>query len=267
MLTKRLIPCLDVDQGRVVKGISFVNLTDAGDPVRMAEVYNNEGADELVFLDITASAENRNTMVDVVKNVSKQVFIPLTVGGGIRNLNDIKTILRSGADKVSLNTAAVESPNIIKKSAEMFGNQCIVIAIDAKRIMSKINNKPNDELGIDSNSIWEVYTYGGRVSTGIDAVKWAKKVVKMGAGELLLTSMDMDGTKSGYDLDLNKEISTSVEVPVIASGGAGSLEDLHDGLTLGKADAVLAASIFHFGKYSIKEAKEYLSSKGVGVRI
>ena len=252
MLKKRIIPCLDVKNGRVVKGINFVNLTDAGDPVEQAKIYNENGADEICFLDITASNENRNTILDVVKKTSEQCFVPLTVGGGVRNLDDISNLLNSGADKVSINTAAVSNKNIVKESAENFGSQCTVIAIDAKKT--------------DKNK-WEVFTHGGRNSTGKDALNYAKEVEELGAGEILLTSMDRDGTKKGYDLELTELISDSVSIPVIASGGVGNLEHLYDGLKKGKASAALAASIFHFGEFSIQDAKKYLDSKGIPVRI
>jgi len=258
MLAKRIIPCLDVKDGRVVKGINFVNLRDAGDPVETASLYSREGADEVVYLDITASIEKRSAMLEVVKKTAEQVFIPLTVGGGIRNIEDIRLLLKSGADKVSLNTAAVETPRLIKQGSKEFGNQCIVVAIDAKQ-----NQKPKTK---NQKLSWEVYTYGGRKPTGLDAVAWAKKAEKLGAGEILLTSMDKDGTKDGYDLALTKTIAEAVSIPVIASGGAGNLEHLYEGLTKGKADAVLAASIFHYGEYSIKQAKQYLKSKGITVR-
>lgn len=252
MLAKRIIPCLDVKDGRVVKGINFVNLKDAGDPVETASMYSKEGADEVVYLDITASVEKRQAMLEIIKRTAENVFIPLTVGGGIRNLEDIRLLLRSGADKISINTAAVENKQLIKQSSEEFGSQCIVVAIDAKK-SSKTN--------------WEVYTYGGRKATGIDAIKWAKEVESLGAGEILLTSMDKDGTKDGYDLELTKKICKSVNIPVIASGGVGNLEHLYEGLAIAGADAVLAASIFHYGEFSIKEAKEYLKNKGITVRI
>ena len=252
MLKNRIIPCLDVKNGRVVKGINFVDLVDAGDPVEQAKFYSENGADEICFLDITASNENRNTILDVVKKTSEQCFVPLTVGGGVRNLSDISNLLSSGADKVSINTAAVSNKNIVKESAENFGSQCTVIAIDAKRVRE---NK------------WEVFTHGGRNSTGKDALSYAKEVEELGAGEILLTSMDRDGTKKGYDLELTKLISNSVNIPVIASGGAGNLEHLYDGLKKGKASAALAASIFHFGEFSIEDAKRYLNSKKVPVRI
>lgn len=250
MLAKRIIPCLDVKEGKVVKGKQFVNLTYAGDPVELAKRYNKQGADELVFLDITASAEKRKTMIGVVRKVAKEVFIPFTVGGGINSINDMRDLLNAGADKISINTAAVENPSLIKEASEKFGSQCIVVAIDAKR----------------KKESWEVYTYGGRKSTGIDAVEWAKKAEKLGAGEILLTSMDKDGTKSGFDLELTRKVSESVNIPVIASGGVGSLKDFADGFKKGKADAALAASVFHYGKYSIKDVKNYLKKNGVIVR-
>ena len=268
MLTKRIIPCLDVDAGRVVKGTSFVNLRDAGDPAELASYYDQEGADELVFLDITASSDSRDTMVDVVSRVSEQVFIPLTVGGGIRSVDDMRRMLNAGADKVSVNTAAVNNPDLVKEGAAQFGNQCIVVAIDAKRITAAGDNRDTqqDSLFLDPDSRWEVYTHGGRTPTGIDAVKWALRAVELGAGEFLLTSMDADGQLTGYDLELTKTISEAVPVPVIASGGAGNLDHLHQAFTRGKADAVLAASIFHFGTYSIAQAKEYLAEQGVPMR-
>ncbi len=271
MLTKRIIPCLDVDGGRVVKGVSFVELRDAGDPAELAAVYDREGGDELVFLDITASSDSRDTMVDVVHRVSEEIFIPLTVGGGIRTVEDIRRMLKAGADKVSLNTAAVNSPALIGEGAVQFGNQCIVVAIDAKRAegddIGKERPLPADAgLALDAGSRWEVYTRGGRTPTGIDAVKWAVRAVELGSGEILLTSMDEDGQKRGYDLELTRSVSQATPVPVIASGGAGNLEHLYDALDAGRADAVLAASIFHFGEYSIGEAKDYLSRRGVPVR-
>ena len=273
MLTKRIIPCLDVDAGRVVKGTSFVNLRDAGDPAELAALYDREGGDELVFLDITASADSRNTMVDVVQRVSEQVFIPLTVGGGIRTLEDMRRMLNAGADKVSINTAAINNPGVISSGASQFGSQCIVVAIDAKRV-ADTGRKPEGEsqsaldpsIALDEDSGWEVYTHGGRNSTGIDAVKWAVQTVERGSGEILLTSMDADGQLSGYDLDLTAAISGAVPVPVIASGGAGTLDHLYDALDRGRADAVLAASIFHYGTYSIAQAKEYLGARGIPVR-
>lgn len=255
MLTKRIIPCLDVKSGRVVKGTSFVELRDAGDPVELARFYYEEGADELVFLDITATPEGRDTMVEVVERISEQVFMPLTVGGGLRNIRDMRRMLRAGADKVSINTAAVLKSTLIKEGADKFGSQCIVVAIDAKRIEDSAEPR------------WEVYTYSGQKPTGIDALAWAKRVVELGAGELLLTSMDADGHRAGYDIELTRIISDAVNVPVIASGGAGNQEDLYQALAVGKADAVLAASIFHYGTYSISETKEYLAKKGMPVRI
>ena len=272
MLTKRIIPCLDVDAGRVVKGISFVDLRDAGDPAELASLYDREGSDELVFLDITASAQARDTMVEVVRRVSQEVFIPLTVGGGIRTVDDARRMLRAGADKVSVNTAAVNDPSLVRQGSIQYGSQCIVIAIDAKRVENALDGKREDgsevsnDLMLDPDSLWEVYTHGGRTPTGIDAVKWAVRAVELGAGEVLLTSMDADGRQEGYDLELTRTISQSVSVPVIASGGAGNLEHLHRAFAEGQADAVLAASIFHFGTYSISEAKEYLASRGVPVR-
>lgn len=259
MFTKRIIPCLDVKDGRVVKGINFVNLRDAGDPVEQAKIYSQENADELVFLDITASSDVRQTILDVVRKTAEEVFIPFTVGGGIRNLEDIRTLLRTGADKVSINTAAVEDPKLIKTSSEEFGSQCIVVAIDAKRKKTHDTRHTTHE--------WEVYTYGGRKPTGIDAIEWAKKAEDLGAGEILLTSMDRDGTKQGYDIELTRNVSQAVSIPVIASGGAGTLEHLYQGIAQGKADAVLAASIFHFGEFSIGQTKEYLGSKGIAVRV
>ena len=268
MLTKRIIPCLDVDAGRVVKGVSFVELRDAGDPAELAAFYDQEGGDELVFLDITASSDSRDTMVDVVQRVSEQVFIPLTVGGGIRSVEDVRRMLKAGADKVGMNTAAVNTPDLIKKGAAAFGNQCIVVAIDAKRVSSPEGAPIPDaaDLALDIGSKWQVYTHGGRTATGLDAVKWAVRVVELGAGEILLTSMDEDGQLSGYDLALTRSISEAVPVPVIASGGAGELEHLYQALDQGKADAVLAASIFHFGTFTIDQAKEYLKGKGIPVR-
>lgn len=265
MLTKRIIPCLDVTAGRVVKGISFVSLKDAGDPVELASFYDSEGADELVFLDITASSESRGIMLDVVRRVSEQVFIPFTVGGGLRNTEDMRGILEAGADKVSVNTAAVFEPDIIMQGARRFGSQCVVLAIDAKRIEHR--RLTDGSLGLDADSKWEVYTHGGRKQTGIDAIKWARRAVSLGAGELLVTSMDADGHRTGYDLELTKAMSEAVEVPVIASGGAGSPDDLYLAITEGKADAVLAASIFHYGTFSIRQVKEHLAKKGVPVRL
>ena len=268
MLTKRIIPCLDVDAGRVVKGVSFVELRDAGDPAELAAFYDQEGGDELVFLDITASSDSRDTMVDVVQRVSEQVFIPLTVGGGIRSVEDVRRMLKAGADKVGMNTAAVNNPELVKEGAAAFGNQCIVVAIDAKRVSSAKGEPAPDaaDLALDDESQWQVYTRGGRTPTGLDAVKWAARAVELGAGEILLTSMDEDGQLSGYDLVLTRAISDEVPVPVIASGGAGVLDHLYQALDQGKADAVLAASIFHFGTFTIDQAKEYLHSKGIPVR-
>ncbi|WP_342395950.1 imidazole glycerol phosphate synthase subunit HisF [Candidatus Chlorohelix sp.] len=252
MLTKRIIPCLDVKEGRVVKGTNFVNLRDAGDAVELAAFYDAEGADELVFLDITASSDGRETVVEMVRHTASQVFIPFTIGGGIRTLNDMLRMLDAGADKVSVNTAAVQNPALIAEGANHFGSQCIVLAIDAKQ---------------RETGGWEVFLHGGRTPTGLDAVEWAKRGVELGAGEILLTSMDADGTKNGYDLPLTRAISESVSVPVIASGGAGSLQHLYEAVEQGKADAVLAASIFHYGEYSIRQAKEYLHDKGLPMRL
>ncbi|MGB0415723.1 MAG: imidazole glycerol phosphate synthase subunit HisF [Coraliomargarita sp.] len=253
VLSTRIIPCLDVHDGRVVKGVNFVDLIDAGDPVEQAKAYEQQGADELVFLDITASSDERNTMIDVVERTASECFMPLTVGGGLRNVENIREMLNAGADKISLNTAAVLNPDLILQSSSKFGNQCIVVAIDAKQA----GNEPR----------WEVYTHGGRKPTGIDAIEWARKVVSLGAGEILLTSMDGDGTKSGYDLGLTRAISDAVEVPVIASGGAGTLDHLADAVENGNASAVLAASIFHFGTYTIRQAKEHLQTRGIPVRL
>ena len=255
MLTKRIIPCLDVKDGRVVKGTSFVQLRDAGEPVELGSFYYKEGADELVFLDIMATPEGRDTLVEVVERISEQVFMPLTVGGGLRNINDMRRMLLAGADKVSINTAAVLNPRLIRESANKFGSQCIVVAIDAKRVAG---SKPPK---------WEVYTHSGQRPTGIDALKWARKMVALGAGELLLTSMDADGHRAGYDTQLTRAVSEAVSVPVIASGGAGTPEDLYQALVSGKADAVLAASIFHYGTYSISETKQYLAKRGIPIRI
>ncbi|HEV8643688.1 MAG TPA: imidazole glycerol phosphate synthase subunit HisF [Methylomirabilota bacterium] len=253
MLAKRVIPCLDVKDGRVVKGVRFVNLTDAGDPVAAALAYDAQGADELVFLDITASHENRKIMLDVVARTAEGIYMPLTVGGGIRGIDDVRQLLRAGADKISLNTAALERPALIREAAERFGSQCIVVAIDARREAS--------------TPCWGVYTHGGRRPAGRDALQWAGEAVRLGAGEILLTSMDRDGTKDGYDLELTRAVAQAVDVPVIASGGAGSLEHLREGLVEGGADAALAASIFHFGIHTIAEAKAYLRDRGVEVRL
>ncbi len=258
MLAKRIIPCLDVKDGRVVKGINFVNLIDAGDPVQAAVAYDRAGADELVFLDITASHERRDIMADVVRHTAAQAFMPVTVGGGLRTVEDIKKMLRAGADKVSLNTAAVNRPELVREGAERFGSQCIVVAIDAKR---------RAQTGKAAEISWEVFTHGGRKPTGRDAVLWAQKVESLGAGEILLTSMDCDGTKDGYDLELTRRISEAVHIPVIASGGAGNLQHLYEAFTKGKADAVLAASIFHFGTYTISEAKHYLAGRSIPMRL
>ena len=272
MLTKRIIPCLDVDNGRVVKGVSFVNLRDAGDPAELAKFYDKEGADELVFLDITATSDNRDTMVEVVRDVSEEVFIPLTVGGGIRQISDVRRMLEAGADKVSLNTAALHNPKLIKEASEFFGSQCIVVAIDAKKYNAKLTDQQDqsmtvcEELKVDLDTGWVVYTHGGRNITRVDVVKWAQKVADLGAGEILLTSMDSDGHESGYDLQLLRLVSSSVSIPVIASGGAGTLEHLQQAIEVGKADAVLAASIFHFGTYSIGDAKTYLANRNIAIR-
>ena len=255
-LAKRIIPCLDCDKGRVVKGVKFLDIRDAGDPVEISKRYSDAGADEITFLDITASSEGRETTVHTVEAIASQVFIPLTVGGGIRTLEDIRTMLNAGADKVSINTAAVFNPEIVREAAERFGSQCIVVAMDAKKVSAA--GEPNR---------WEIFTHGGRKATGIDAVEWAKRMVNYGAGEILLTSMDRDGTKSGFDLALNKAVSESVSVPIIASGGVGNLQDLVDGVLLGQADAVLAASIFHFGEFSIPQAKRYMADKGITMRL
>ncbi|MGI6092558.1 MAG: imidazole glycerol phosphate synthase subunit HisF [Negativicutes bacterium] len=252
MYTKRIIPCLDVKDGRVVKGTNFIGLRDAGDPVELASVYDKEIADELVFLDITASCEERKTIVQVVEETAAQVFIPFTVGGGIRALDDIRTILKAGADKVSLNTAAVKNPELLAEGAKVFGRQCIVLAVDARQA---------------GDNKWEVYINGGRTPTGLDVIEWAKKATYLGAGEILLTSMDKDGTKDGYDIALTRAVSEAVDVPVIASGGAGELHHFYDVLTAGKADAVLAASVFHYGKFTVRQVKEYLKSRNVEVRL
>ena len=253
MFTKRIIPCLDVHGGRVVKGVNFVDLVDAGDPVAIAKAYDAAGADEIVFLDITASSDARETVVDMVREVAKNVFIPFTVGGGIRTVDDFKALLREGADKISVNSAAINRPELIREAAEKFGSQCVVVAIDAKRR--------------EDGSGWNIYKNGGRVDMGIDAIEWAKRVEELGAGEILLTSMDCDGTKAGYDLELTRKVSESVSIPVIASGGAGTLEHFYDAFTEGKADAALAASLFHFKELEVKEVKQYLREKNVSVRL
>ena len=255
-LAKRIIPCLDVDNGRVVKGVKFVDIRDAGDPVEVARRYDREGADEITFLDITATHDNRDTIVHVVEQVASEVFIPLTVGGGIRTLDDIRRMLNAGADKVGINSAAVFNPEFVREAAERFGSQCIVVAIDAKKV-----SLPGE------SERWEIFTHGGRKATGIDAIGWAEKMVAYGAGEILLTSMDRDGTREGFDLPLTRAISEAVTVPVIASGGVGNLDHLADGVIEGKADAVLAASIFHFAEYTIQQAKEHLRSRGIEVRL
>ncbi len=255
-LAKRIIPCLDVDNGRVVKGVKFVDIRDAGDPVEIARRYDREGADEITFLDITATHDNRDTIVHVVEQVASEVFIPLTVGGGIRTLEDIRRMLNAGADKVGINSAAVAKPEFVREAAERFGSQCIVVAIDAKK--TSLPGEP---------SRWEIFTHGGRKPTGIDAIEWAKRMVNYGAGEILLTSMDRDGTREGFDLPLTRAISEAVTVPVIASGGVGNLDHLADGIIEGKADAVLAASIFHFAEYTIEQAKQHMASRGIEVRL
>ncbi len=281
MLAKRIIPCLDVRDGRVVKGVNFVNIRDAGDPVENALYYDEQGADELVFLDITASHEKRNIILDVVEKTANDVFMPLTVGGGIRNSDDIRDLLNAGCDKVSINTTAIRNPGFIREASEKFGSQCIVVAIDARRCSGASGEPPDwllqDEslefLNLKSSivnrqsPIWEVYTHGGRKPRGLDAVRWAQYMEELGAGEILLTSMDRDGTKDGYDIELTSTVAEAVGIPVIASGGAGNLEHLYEALTDGKADAVLAASIFHYREYTIREAKEYLRSKDVVVRL
>ena len=256
MLAKRIIPCLDVTAGRVVKGVNFVDLRDAGDPVEIARRYNEQVADELTFLDITASSDKRDIIVSVIEAVASQVFIPLTVGGGVRKVSDIRRLLNAGADKVSINTAGVTNPDLIAESAALHGSQCIVVAIDARRRVKD-----------DPHAGWEVYTHGGRTPTGLDALEWAQKVVDLGAGEILLTSMDCDGCKNGFDLELTRAVSDAVSVPVIASGGVGNLQHLVDGVTIGGADAVLAASIFHFGEFTVREAKQYMARHGITVRL
>tara|TARA_R110002110_G_scaffold415816_1_gene656599 strand:+ start:7839 stop:8612 length:774 start_codon:yes stop_codon:yes gene_type:complete len=254
-LAKRIIPCLDVDNGRVVKGVNFVGIRDAGDPVEIARRYNEQGADEITFLDITASHEDRDTTVHTVEQIAEQVFIPLTVGGGIRSLQDIRTMLNAGADKVSINTAAIHNPELVRQASERFGAQCIVVAIDAKRVAD-----------VDGQPRWEIFTHGGRKPTGIDAVAWAVKMAELGAGEILLTSMDRDGTRNGFELGVTRAITDAVDIPVIASGGVGDLQHLVDGILLGGADAVLAASIFHFGEFTVPQAKAYMAEHGIEVR-
>jgi imidazole glycerol-phosphate synthase subunit HisF len=253
MLAKRIIPCLDVNAGRVVKGVNFVNLRDAGDPVEIAKKYNDEGADEITFLDITASSDQRGLILDIIERVAEQVFIPLTIGGGVREVSDVRRLLNAGADKISINTSAVTNPQLVKEASDKFGSQAIVVAIDARKKTSGRG--------------WEVFTHGGRTATGLDAVEWATKMNALGAGEILLTSMDRDGTKSGFDLALTRAVAEAVSVPVIASGGVGNLDDLADGVIEGKADAVLAASIFHFGEFTVRQAKEHMAARGIEVRL
>jgi len=254
VLAKRIIPCLDVDAGRVVKGVNFVGLRDAGDPIEIARRYDAEGADELTFLDITASSDDRDLLLHVIESVAEQVFIPLTVGGGVRQVEDVRRLLNAGADKISINTAAVQSPRLVAEASARYGSQCIVVAIDARRRSADAGD-------------WEVYTHGGRRATGLDAIEWADRVVALGAGEILLTSMDRDGTRAGFDLDLTRGVADAVSVPVIASGGVGSLEHLVEGVTIGRADAVLAASIFHFGEFTVGAAKEYMAARGIAMRL
>lgn len=266
MLTRRVIPCLDVDNGRVVKGVSFVDIRDAGDPAELAALYNAEGADELVFLDITASSDNRNTMIDVVEKVSSEVFIPLTVGGGIRSVDNMRQMLEAGADKVAVNSAAVANPKLIADCAKEFGSQCVVLAMDVKRVDDPMIVQLSDYGTVPAEAMWQVYTHGGRRPTALDAIKWARLATELGAGELLVTSMDADGQKTGYDNELLSVISDSVTVPVIASGGAGEPGHFYDALTAGKADAVLAASLFHFGELRVSEVKSHLAERGIPVR-
>ena len=256
MLAKRIIPCLDVTAGRVVKGVNFVDLRDAGDPVQIAQRYDADGADELAFLDITASSDQRDILPHVIESVARQVFIPLTVGGGVRHVDDVRRLLNAGADKISINTAGVQSPGLIEQAAGRYGSQCIVVAIDARM---RRPDRPEDG--------WEVFTHGGRTPTGLDAVQWARRVVELGAGEILLTSMDRDGTRAGFDLALTRSVSDAVSVPVIASGGVGNLQHLVDGVLLGRADAVLAASVFHFGEFTLRQAKEYMREHGISMRL
>ena len=273
MLAKRIIPCLDVNAGRVVKGVNFISLRDAGDPVEVARRYDAEGADELTFLDITASSDQRDIIVEVIEAVANQVFIPLTVGGGVRKVDDVRRLLNAGADKISINTAAVQTPRLVADASARFGAQCIVVAIDARR---RVDSSPNARRRVDSEpdarrgpeaSGWEVFTHGGRTATGLDAVDWAREVVELGAGEILLTSMDRDGTKLGFDLELTRAVADAVSVPVIASGGVGSLQDLADGVLTGRADAVLAASIFHYGEFTLQQAKQHMASCGIPMRL
>lgn len=273
MLAKRIIPCLDVNAGRVVKGVNFVSLRDAGDPVEIARRYDAEGADELTFLDITASSDQRDIIVEVIEAVANQVFIPLTVGGGVRKVDDVRRLLNAGADKISINTAAVQTPQLVADASARFGSQCIVVAIDARR---RVDSTPDARRRVDSEpsstqrpeaSGWEVFTHGGRTATGLDAVDWAREVVELGAGEILLTSMDRDGTKLGFDLELTRAVADAVSVPVIASGGVGSLQDLADGVLIGRADAVLAASIFHYGEFTVQQAKQHMAGCGIPMRI
>jgi len=254
VLAKRIIPCLDVDAGRVVKGVNFVGLRDAGDPVEIARRYDDEGADELTFLDITASSDERDLLLHIIESVAEQVFIPLTVGGGVRQVEDVRRLLNAGADKISINTAAVQSPRLVAEASARYGSQCIVVAIDARRRSADAGD-------------WEVYTHGGRRATGLDAIEWADRVVALGAGEILLTSMDRDGTRAGFDLELTRGVADAVSVPVIASGGVGSLEHLVEGVTIGRADAVLAASIFHFGEFTVGAAKQYMAARGIPMRL
>jgi len=262
MLAKRIIPCLDVNAGRVVKGVNFVSLRDAGDPVEIARRYDAEGADELTFLDITASSDQRDIIIDVIEAVANQVFIPMTVGGGVRKVNDVRRLLLAGADKISINTAAVQNPQLVADASARFGSQCIVVAIDARRRDSVANSARRPDA-----SSWEVYTHGGRTATGLDAVDWARQAVKLGAGEILLTSMDRDGTKSGFDLELTRAVADAVSVPVIASGGVGTLQHLADGILAGRADAVLAASIFHYGEFTVLQAKQHMAQCGIPMRM
>ncbi|MSQ72040.1 MAG: imidazole glycerol phosphate synthase subunit HisF [Betaproteobacteria bacterium] len=282
-LAKRIIPCLDVNRGRVVKGVNFIGLRDAGDPVEVARRYDDQGADELTFLDITASSDARDLLLHVIESVAAQVFIPLTVGGGVRNVEDVRRLLNAGADKVSINTSAVQNPQLVADASSRYGAQCIVVAIDAKRVDSGVNAKRVDS-GVNAKRVgtdeaaarvdswpdthrWEVFTHGGRNATGLDAVEWARRMQELGAGEILLTSMDRDGTKSGFDLALTRAVAEAVDVPVIASGGVGNLQDLADGVIEGRADAVLAASIFHFSQFTVREAKEYMAARGIEVRL